>query len=87
MCRGAFLLYAVISASAFHVSGPLAPCRYLGAFLLYATINAALVFGSVAITVFLGPAAAGSGISEVKVRGPGQRWGQQQQGQASAKAR
>ena len=55
------------------------PPRYLGAFLLYATINAALVFGSVAITVFLGPAAAGSGISEVKVSGPGQQWGQQHQ--------
>ncbi|GLC67770.1 hypothetical protein PLESTF_000605500 [Pleodorina starrii] len=38
----------------------------LGSFLAYVAMNAALVTGSVAITAYLGPAAAGSGIPDVK---------------------
>ena len=41
--------------------------RYLPSFLLYATINGLLVLAAVLLTLFIGPAAAGSGISEVKV--------------------
>lgn len=36
-------------------------------FLIYIAINAALVTLSVAVTVHFGPAAAGSGIADVKV--------------------
>lgn len=39
-----------------------------GSFLIYTAINAALVVLSVAVTVYIGPAAAGSGIADVKVR-------------------
>ncbi|GAX72881.1 hypothetical protein CEUSTIGMA_g336.t1 [Chlamydomonas eustigma] len=39
---------------------------YFPSFLLYSCINGVLVLGSVLVTVFIGPAAAGSGISEVK---------------------
>ncbi len=41
-------------------------------FLVYLAINTALVFTAVAITTYVGPAAAGSGIAEVKVRLPHQ---------------
>lgn len=41
----------------------------LGSFAGYAAMNAALVAASAAITLWVGPAAAGSGIAEVKVRG------------------
>ena len=47
-------------------SDPSSSLRYLASFLLYAVINSALVMSSVGITLGLGPAAAGSGISEVK---------------------
>ena len=40
----------------------------MGSLLTYVSCNAALVLASVAITVFIGPAAAGSGIADVKVR-------------------
>lgn len=40
----------------------------VGSFLAYVAMNAALVTASVAITIYVGPAAAGSGIPEVKVR-------------------
>ena len=36
-------------------------------FLVYVCINTVLVFGAVAVTAYVGPAAAGSGIAEVKV--------------------
>ena len=39
------------------------------AFILYILINATLVACAVLVTLHLGPAAAGSGIAEVKVRG------------------
>ena len=39
---------------------------YLTSFLLYALINGLLVLVSVLVTIYMGPAAAGSGISEVK---------------------
>ena len=39
---------------------------YLTSFLLYSIINCLLVLASVLVTLYLGPAAAGSGISEVK---------------------
>lgn len=42
--------------------------RYFASFLLYTLINGLLVLGSVCVTLYLGPAAAGSGIPEVKVR-------------------
>lgn len=40
--------------------------RYFASFILYATFNCILVLSAVLITLTLGPAAAGSGISEVK---------------------
>ncbi len=43
----------------------------LGSFAGYAAMNAALVAASAAITLWVGPAAAGSGIAEVKVRSGG----------------
>lgn len=39
-----------------------------GSFLVYAAINLVLVMASVMLTVYWSPAAAGSGIAEVKVR-------------------
>mmetsp|Transcript_23545 Transcript_23545/g.51672 ORF Transcript_23545/g.51672 Transcript_23545/m.51672 type:complete len:861 (+) Transcript_23545:337-2919(+) len=39
---------------------------FFASFLVYALINATLVLASVAITMFIGPAAAGSGIADVK---------------------
>jgi H+/Cl- antiporter ClcA len=39
----------------------------LPSFLAYVAVNTALVGGSAALTVLLAPAAAGSGIAEVKV--------------------
>jgi chloride channel 7 len=36
-------------------------------YLVYALINCSLIVGSVALTVMVAPAAAGSGIAEVKV--------------------
>jgi H+/Cl- antiporter ClcA len=38
-------------------------------YLVYVLINCSLIVGSVALTVFVAPAAAGSGIAEVKVGG------------------
>lgn len=43
----------------------------LPSFLLYLLINCSLVAAAVAVTVYWAPAAAGSGIAEVKVRGGG----------------
>lgn len=40
--------------------------HYLGSFVVYTLINAALVLASVLVTLFIGPAAAGSGIADVK---------------------
>jgi chloride channel 7 len=42
--------------------------RAVASFLVYVLINTILVAGSVMITVYYAPAAAGSGIAEVKVR-------------------
>lgn len=39
-------------------------------YLVYVLINCSLIVGSVALTVLVAPAAAGSGIAEVKVRAP-----------------
>ncbi len=39
----------------------------MGSYLAYVAMNAALVTASVAITLYIGPAAAGSGIPDVKV--------------------
>ncbi|KAG2496165.1 hypothetical protein HYH03_005767 [Edaphochlamys debaryana] len=38
----------------------------LGSYLAYTAMNAALVTGAVAVTLYVGPAAAGSGIADVK---------------------
>lgn len=40
---------------------------YLASFLVYVVINAVLVTSAVALTVYVAPAASGSGIAEVKV--------------------
>lgn len=40
-------------------------------FLVYASLNAGLVVAAVLITMYVGPAAAGSGIADVKVRAVG----------------
>ncbi len=45
-----------------------------GSFLVYAAINLVLVMASVMLTVYWSPAAAGSGIAEVKVRLRGYSW-------------
>ncbi len=57
----AFKFWATLTALQSH--------GYLGSFLLYTSINGALVLLSVLVTLFIGPAAAGSGIGEVKVMG------------------
>ena len=44
------------------------PHRYFLSYIVYTLINASLVFFAVIVTLFIGPAAAGSGIGEVKVR-------------------
>jgi chloride channel 7 len=38
-------------------------------YIVYVAINCSLIVGSVALTVYVAPAAAGSGIAEVKVSG------------------
>jgi chloride channel 7 len=43
-------------------------------YLVYVLINCSLIVGSVALTVLVAPAAAGSGIAEVKVRAPAETW-------------
>jgi len=42
--------------------------RVVLSFLAYLFMNTTLVFCAVAVTAYVGPAAAGSGIAEVKVR-------------------
>jgi H+/Cl- antiporter ClcA len=41
--------------------------QMLASYLVYVLINCSLIVGSVALTVYVAPAAAGSGIAEVKV--------------------